>query len=172
MAQQQKLILSVEEQANADAMITKGTYKGAYGTTAQGLIWNSHKDNKNLELYDKRDWSQRSITFYPFRMLPSTLGQGNYIGHQAPLPVGGKGAAVYTDGKGPTARKWLVAYDSLLNKIYVEAGPIGPTNWSDIENKLNNSGSVSEYEDPIFHGKAEAEIFPKINTSILFVRFT
>ncbi|KAL9247363.1 hypothetical protein vseg_020804 [Gypsophila vaccaria] len=167
-------IFTSAERANAEALTKKNATKTYYpgnGTCAQGLIWNNHKDNKNLSLHDQRDWSKNSIKFYPLNMIPSDFGKPNYLGHQAPLPIGAKGGVTYIDGKSSTAIKWLVAFDCVQNKVFVEVGAVGPTDWNVVQTKLNSSGPASEYEDPISRGKAQAEIHLDNNISVLYVRF-
>ncbi|KAK9690188.1 hypothetical protein RND81_09G110100 [Saponaria officinalis] len=110
------------ERTKAEAITKKNATKPVYtgnGTFAQGLIWNNHKDNKTLLLNDQHDWSKNPVKFYPLNMIPSDFEKPNYLGHQAPLPIGAKGGVVYVDGKGPAARKWLVAFDCVQNKVYI-----------------------------------------------------
>ncbi|XP_021730490.1 uncharacterized protein LOC110697422 [Chenopodium quinoa] len=122
----------------------------------RGFIVNHHKKFAPLKLYDQHNWSGRPVPSYPEVVVYQQLDPPIPFKHQGPLPQGSRGGVVYADGVDSTARKWLVAFDLLKQKVYVEAGPIGPIDWNVVEVKLQASGDHKYYEDPVFGGKAEA----------------
>ncbi|KAK9664439.1 hypothetical protein RND81_14G042000 [Saponaria officinalis] len=112
----------------------------------RAFMWNGHRvDNTTLGLYDSKTWSRQP--------------------YDAPYPevlkCGSKAGLVYTDAAQPHARKWVVAFDAMKNKAFVDAGPIGPTDWNVVRVKLDTEGAdYYEFVDPIFGGRAYATIRP------------
>ncbi|KAK9690191.1 hypothetical protein RND81_09G110300 [Saponaria officinalis] len=87
--------------------------------------------------------------------------------HSGPNPEGSVAGVVYADGHDSSARKWLLAFDTSRRKIYVEAGSMGLVDWDEIKVKLDQSGSRSEYTDPIFGGVTEGVISDRGNRVIV-----
>ncbi|XP_021725864.1 jasmonate-induced protein homolog [Chenopodium quinoa] len=119
-----------------------------------GFIVNRHKNNVSLQILDQHNWSGNPVPSYPQTIVVSQ--DPIEFKHHGPLPEGSKGGVVYADGVDSTTRKWLVAFDLLKKKVYVEAGPIGPVDWNVIEVRLDASGNSSVSVDPVFGGRAEA----------------
>ncbi|XP_074310322.1 uncharacterized protein LOC141646270 [Silene latifolia] len=120
-----------------------------------GVVYNTNKNRKDLVVYDTHSWSGDVTGAYPTVPYNDT-GRYEVFIHQG--LEGSKGGVVYADGTDSTARKWLVAFDTPNNKCYVEAGPIGPTDWNVVEVHLNKSEGYSNYTDPAFGGKAAARV--------------
>ncbi|XP_021840040.1 jasmonate-induced protein homolog [Spinacia oleracea] len=175
--QQVPAMLSNDEKAIFEKVIAAAKDKSAMEVKGQvvtnGNLVNTIKDKAVLRIIDQHNWSGKPVPLYP-EVLP--FGEVVQFEHRGPLPGGCKGGVVYADGTDSTARKWLVAFHIPNNeyhhsgdKVYVEAGPIGPIDWNVVEVKLDASEYTSSYVDPVFGGKAWAVIHPG---SILVAGFT
>ncbi|XP_074274297.1 uncharacterized protein LOC141598517 [Silene latifolia] len=128
----------------------------------RGFMWNGHKDaHTNLGLYDQHNWSGApGNPPYP-KVLEWSNPNHQKFEHQGVVPNGSKAGLVYTDAEEPPARRWVVAFDAVNNKVFVDAGSIGPTDWNVVEFRLDKDGAdYYEYVDPIFGGRAYATIPP------------
>ncbi|XP_021725844.1 jasmonate-induced protein homolog [Chenopodium quinoa] len=153
-------VLSDDNNATFEEMMAVAREKAALEPKAddqeeavtRGLIVNRQKNNLTMHLYDQHNWYGNPVPSFPssiiIQMHPVEFK------HKGPLPQGSKGGVVYADQKSFPPRKWLLAFDLLKKKVYVEAGPIGPTDWNVVEVKLDASEDRSTYEDSIFGGKA------------------
>ncbi|KMT03438.1 hypothetical protein BVRB_8g191230 [Beta vulgaris subsp. vulgaris] len=159
MAAQQ--VLNDEEQAIFDELISAASKEAnvesdqpTIEVVTWGSIRNYHKEKATLQVIDQHDWSGKPR---PYDHIPAT-SKSVAFRHTAPVSEGSKAGVVYADGVENTARKWLVAFDGKAQKVFVDAGPTGPTHWENVEVRLNESGSVHRYQDPVFGGKAAAII--------------
>ncbi|KAL9239319.1 hypothetical protein vseg_013654 [Gypsophila vaccaria] len=139
-------------------------------STTFGFSYNFHKNaNTDLQILDQHHWSGKSDTNRPFR---SPLKWRQLLAlpfkHEGPLPLGSVAGVAYADGDDSTARKWLVAFDRVNSKVYVEAGPIGEIDWNVIKVRLDLSGNRSESVDQALGGKAVGFI----SGNLLFVFFS
>ncbi|KNA17196.1 hypothetical protein SOVF_082290 [Spinacia oleracea] len=149
----EELMLEARDKASLEPEV--GGVKGEVVTRC--IIFNRDKNRVPLEILYEHNWSGNPVPSYP----PFIFNEMHpaQFKHQGTLPQGSKGGFVYADRKSFPARKWLVAFDIPKNKVYVEAGPIGPVDWNVVEVKLNASENSSYHEDPVFGGVAEAGIY-------------
>ncbi|XP_074284498.1 uncharacterized protein LOC141609290 [Silene latifolia] len=123
--------------------------------TFESFINNSSKGS--LKLIEMHFWKGRSVTYYDEIQVNQ---QGRTL-QRGTRSEGVKFGLVYTDGvdaDAADARKFVVAIDSLTNKIYAETGPIGPIDWNVVEVKLGMAEDKVVYEDPILGGKVEGQM--------------
>ncbi|XP_074310324.1 uncharacterized protein LOC141646272 [Silene latifolia] len=123
-----------------------------------GFMFNAHKvENTELHIIDQHHWSGKLDPEWPFlKVLPWKPLDVPPFKHQGPLPTGSVAGIVYVESHDSTARKWLLAFDTVNFRVHVEAGPAGSVDWGKIKQKLDQSGRESEYADRVLGGRAFA----------------